>query len=111
MPTVIGSDLKTSESIIHSLPPVVPTHPGPYAPYAPHPGPYAPTPYPHYPAPHPHAALPDSKVYRNPYEEPGHRELVDAIRTKDADLPVNIPIECFKREVQQRVQNHEIETY
>ena len=72
----LAQDLEESQSVVHSLPPLAP-----YAPYSAHPGPYSPTPYYH--------TLPDSTVYRSPYEEPGTQELKDALRTQDNDLPVS----------------------
>jgi len=70
----LAQDLEESQSVVHSLPPLAP-----YAPYSAHPGPYSPTPYYH--------TLPDTTVYRSPYEEPGTQELKDALRTQDNDLP------------------------
>ena len=72
----LAQDLEESESVVHSLPPLAP-----YAPYSAHPGPYSPTPYYH--------TLPDSTVYRSPYEEPGTQELQDALRTQDNNKEVS----------------------
>ena len=84
--TSSDSELDAGESVIHSLPPVHFSEPTPpYAPHASHPGPYSPTPYPPYgyPAPpHQHALLPESPVFRNPFES---HDLGDALRTADGD--------------------------
>ena len=72
----LAQDLEESQSVVHSLPPLAQ-----YAPYSAHPGPYSPTPYYH--------PLPDSTVYRSPYEEPGTQELQDALRTQDNDIAVS----------------------
>ena len=88
LPILVTSDseLDVGESVIHSLPPVHFLEPTPpYAPHASHPGPYTPTPYPPYgyPAPpHQHALLPESPVFRNPFES---HDLGDALRTADGD--------------------------
>ena len=108
-----------AESLVHSLPPIAPPPPhphppsvvvGPYAPYAQQPGPYTPAPYHHPIPPPPHH---DSTVYRNPYEEPGHRELVDAIRTQDKDLAVSDTKQktCDTIQTTLRVTRHEYYAY
>ena len=90
------SDLDVGESVIHSLPPVhFPEPTPPYAPHASHPGPYTPTPYPPYgyPAPpHQHALLPESPVFRNPFES---HDLGDALRTADGDHLVSKIVSLF----------------
>ena len=88
LPILVTSDseLDVGESVIHSLPPVhFPEPTPPYAPHASHPGPYTPTPYPPYgyPAPpHQHALLPESPVFRSPFES---HDIGDALRTADGD--------------------------
>ena len=62
----LAQDLEESESVVHSLPPLAPAHPGPY-----------------------YHTLPDTTVYRSPYEEPGTQELQDALRTQDNDKEVS----------------------
>ena len=78
LPLSLSQDLEESQSVVHSLPRLAP-----YAPYSPHPGPYSPTPYP------PYHSLPDSPVYRSPYEVHGNKEVEDAVRTKDSDIAVS----------------------
>jgi len=78
LPLSLSQDLEESQSVVHSLPRLAP-----YAPYSPHPGPYSPTPYP------PYHSLPDSPVYRSPYEVQGNKEVEDAVRTKDSDIALH----------------------
>ena len=100
--TSSDSELDVGESVIHSLPPVHFSEP--YAPHASHPGPYTPTPYLNgygYPAPpHQHALLPESPVFRNPFES---HDLGDALRTADGDHLVSIK---FIGGVKGRLQKH-----
>ena len=106
LPILVTSDseLDVGESVIHSLPPVhFPEPTPPYAPHASHPGPYTPTPYPPYgyPAPpHQHALLPESPVFRNPFES---HDLGDALRTADGDHLVSADLYLFGQKSTQKL--------